>query len=36
MAGLMDDLEGFSCSDSEESWAGDEMSDSEVRGHLTT
>ena len=32
MAGLMDDLEGYSCSDSEESWAGDDMEDSEMEG----
>ena len=30
MAGLMDDLEGYSCSDSEESWAGEELSDGET------
>jgi len=30
MAGLMDDLEGFSCSDSEDSWGEDDMSDTEV------
>ena len=30
MAGLMDDLEGYSCSDSEESWHGDDFSDSEL------
>ena len=30
MSGLMDDLEGYSCSDSEESWQGDDFSDDEV------
>eukprot|EP00090_Calanus_glacialis_P013551 TRINITY_DN22218_c0_g1_i1.p1 TRINITY_DN22218_c0_g1~~TRINITY_DN22218_c0_g1_i1.p1 ORF type:complete len:1958 (-),score=615.01 TRINITY_DN22218_c0_g1_i1:364-6237(-) len=30
MAGLLDDLDGFSCSDSEDSWGEDDMSDTEV------
>jgi len=30
MAGLLDDLDGFSCSDSEDSWGEDDVSDAEV------
>ena len=30
MAGLMDDLEGFSCSDSEDGWVEDDVSDNET------
>ena len=32
MAGLMDDLAGFSCSDSEDDWLGEDPSDSDSAG----